>query len=58
MLGMFDGRRRREQEKMRWHHWLNGRSFIKLQGMVKDRKLGMLQYIGLKRVGHDLATEQ
>jgi len=30
----------------------------KLREMVRDRKLGMLQSMGLVRVGHDLVTEQ
>ena len=30
----------------------------KLQEIVKDRKPGVLQYTGLQRVRHDLATEQ
>ena len=30
----------------------------KLQEIVKDRKPGMLQFMGLQTVRHDLATEQ
>ena len=30
----------------------------KLQEMVRDRRPGMLQSMGLQRVGHDWATEQ
>ena len=33
-------------------------SLSKLWEMVKDRKPGMLQSMGLQRVGHDLATEK
>ena len=33
-------------------------SFSKLREMVKDRKPGVLQSMGLQRVGHDFATEQ
>ena len=36
----------------------NDRNLSKLQEIVKDRKPGMLQPMGLPRVGHDLATEQ
>ena len=30
----------------------------KLQGMVRDREAWWLQFMGLQRVGHKLATEQ
>ena len=33
-------------------------SLRKLWEMVKDRKPGVLQSMGLQRVGHDSATEQ
>ena len=36
----------------------NDMNLSKLQEIVKDRKPGMLQPMGLPRVGHDLATEQ
>ena len=32
-------------------------SLSKLREMVKDRKPGMLQFMGLKRAGHYSATE-
>ena len=44
--------------------WLDGItdsvrwSSSKLQERVKDRKPGVLQFTGLQRAGHDLATEQ
>ena len=44
--------------------WLDGimdpmdMSIHKLREMVKNRKRGVLQSMGLQRVGHDLATEQ
>ena len=56
MLGKIEGRRKREGWRMRW---LNGiidsmdMSLSKLWEMVKERKPGVLQSIGLQRVGHD-----
>ena len=44
--------------------WLDGitdsvdMNLRKLQEIVKDREIGMLQSVGSQRVGHDLATEQ
>ena len=44
--------------------WLDGITdsmdinLSKVQEMVRDKKSGVLQFIGLQRVGHNLATEQ
>ena len=45
-------------EMVGWHHWLKHMSVSKLWEIVKDRKHGMLQSMGLQRVGHKWATEQ
>ena len=61
VLGKIEGRRKRGQQKMRW---LDGimdsidTSVNKLWERVKDRKPGVLQSVGLQRVGHNLATAQ
>ena len=60
MLGKIEGRRRREQQRMRWLDgiptrwtwvWVNSGSWW------WTGKPGMLQSMGLKRVRHDWATE-
>ena len=42
-----------ENKMVGWHHQLNGHEFEQLWKMVKDREAGMLQSMGLQRVGHD-----
>ena len=61
MLGKTEGRRRREQQRMRWLDGITNSMDMrlnKLQEIVKDREPGVLQSTGSRRVGHDLATEQ
>ena len=60
MLGNMEGRRRGRQ-RMRWLDSftdLMDISLSKLREIVKTGKPGMLQSMGLQRIGHDLATEQ
>ena len=44
-----------ENEVVGWHHWLNGANSGR---QWRTGKPGMLQSMGLQRVGHNWATEQ
>ena len=47
-----------EDEVVGWHHWLNRHELGQTQRWWGTGKPGVLQSMGLRRVGHDLATEQ
>ena len=41
-----------EDEMVGWHHRLNGHELSKIQELVMDREMDMLQYMGSQRVRH------
>ena len=46
-----------EDEMAGWHHQLNGHEFEQALGVGDGGKPGVLQSMGLQRVGHDCVTE-
>ena len=59
MLGKIEGRRRRGRQRVRWLDGITDSADMSLSKAPGDSEgRGVLQFMGLQRVRHDLATEQ
>ena len=59
MLGKIKGKKRRGWQRERWLDGIIDSMDInlsKLQEIVRTEELGLLQFMGLQRVGHGLST--
>ena len=54
MLGKIEGKKRRGCQRMRWLDSITDSRYMSLSRL----KPGMLEFMGLQKVGPDLATEQ
>ena len=54
----YSGDNKRKEKMVGWYHQLSGHEFKQTLGDGRTGKPGVLQFMGLQRVGHDLATKQ
>ena len=57
MLGGIEGRRRREQPRMRWLNGITDSMDVSLRSWCWTGRPGVLQFMGSQRVGHNWAAE-
>ena len=53
MLGGIEGRRRREQPRMRWLNGITDSMDVSLRSWCWTGRPGVLQFMGSQRVGHN-----
>ena len=58
MMGKIEGKRRREQQRMRWLGSITDSMDMNLSKLQEIGKTGVLQPMGLQKVRHDLVIEQ